>query len=354
MNFDNPLLSQQQRNYQQRSSIFNNNSLLNNQQYQCMDNNHIQKMKEIQEIKRIEAFNKIEREYNKDTVKNLIIAPQKVDISITEKNINEQKYKNLDNEYNPKQKTHLHELKLHWKQRTNQPYKNIMKDKKYYEKFLQKDKLHQIKKDELIVHKVTNADKLGVVEDFESMEKNIEDHNKSLKEIYSASKELEHKHQFEYVHKNTNRLKYNPSEHIDKVEFYKKEQKRLEKDKLKKDLILDKLVNESEYDINEILEKKLPKTTPINKKLPSVKPQNTTNKLSDENIKTNNIKHEDRNTVDRPDRHARLEKQNIPKVKPKSKPIINKQSEQTNRIKQKERNIDRPNRQERLEKQKKI
>jgi hypothetical protein len=105
-----------------------------------------------------------------------------------------------------------------WNSRTNAPYKNILKDEDWKKEFKsQKD---------LIVHKVTNLDKIGLMEDYEALLKIIETHNGQLKTIFSSSKENEHKKAFKFVQKYRDRMKYNPKDYNDLKEYYKKEQKK--------------------------------------------------------------------------------------------------------------------------------
>ena len=81
----------------------------------------------------------------------------------------------LESEYSTNSKGHLSMLQGHWNTRTNDPYKNIIKDDKYYAKFLKENlvrgkRISLIEKqkleNELIVHKVTSADKHGVTEKY--------------------------------------------------------------------------------------------------------------------------------------------------------------------------------------------
>lgn len=174
--------------------------------------------------------NKNRLRLNDDELKNAIIRPIKIEKCDTgEMN---QKFENIDRNF-------LNELQLYWSKRTNQPYKNILKNEKYDRDFKTKD--------DLIVHKVSKLDKLGVDEDYENKMTNIEKHNKELKVIYSQSKELENKKKFEYNNKYKFRVKYDPKNHDelkeDKIEYYKKEQEKVEKDKKNIDNLIETLLN---------------------------------------------------------------------------------------------------------------
>jgi hypothetical protein len=121
-----------------------------------------------------------------------------------------------------------------WKNRTNAPYKKILEEKYWNKSFL--------KEDDLIVHRYTEADKLGLLEEYEKLVEILEDHDKELKKvIYSSSKEAEYKKEFDYVNKYKFRIKFNPKNFDDMKEYYKKEQKKLEINQRRLDEIIAKI-----------------------------------------------------------------------------------------------------------------
>ena len=236
MNFNNNLLNQTYQNNMNNLNMFNRNSQNINQSqmmhmYQTMSN--LKKMQQSQIISKINELerNKDKLHLDKDELRNAIIRPIKIEKSDKQEVVI--KYKDLEKNFNKK------ELENLWNKRTNQAYKNIIKD----DRFLKKD---YKKKEDLIVHKVTDLDKLGVDEELKDFEGKIESQNGELKIQYSQSKELEHKKKFEYNNKYKYATKYNPKAHEDlkedNVEFFKQEQEKIEKDKKKIDDIIQSLI----------------------------------------------------------------------------------------------------------------
>lgn len=146
-----------------------------------------------------------------------------------------------------------------WKSRTNQPYKNIIKKdlftkdfKKYYNNDIFNTDIK--KKDELIVHNITDldSDSLLLEAEFELLSDILEKHNKELKVIYSSSKEALFKKEFEYVQNYRYRLEYNPKNSEELKDFYKKEQKKINKEKKMIDEMIDILVENDDLSKDEI------------------------------------------------------------------------------------------------------
>jgi hypothetical protein len=217
--------------------MFNKNNPQNPNQmaqmYQLMNN-----YKKMQQSNLLAKINELEKNrdrlnLDKDELRNAIIRPIKIEKADKQEVII--KYRDLEN--NVSSKRELDEL---WKKRTNQAYKNIIKDEKYQKKDYKK-------KEDLIVHKVTDADKLGVDNELKDFQGKIEVQNGELKIQYSASKETEHKKKFEYNNKYKYAAKYDPKAHDDlkddNVEYFKKEQEKNEKDKKKVDDIIQSLLN---------------------------------------------------------------------------------------------------------------
>jgi hypothetical protein len=221
----------------------NNNNLLNNREmfnnlnsYQLAQlQQNINNSRTSQQSKLLMKINELEKNKDKlhlsnDELRNVIIRPIKL-----EKANKQEIYKDL--EKITLSKTKLEEL---WKKRTNNGYKHIIKDEKYQNKKYEK-------KEDLIIHKVTDADKLGIDNDYNTYANNIENQNGELKVIYSTSKELEHKKKFEYNNKYKYSTKYNPNQHEnlkdDNIEYFKKEQEKSEKDKKTIDNVIENLIN---------------------------------------------------------------------------------------------------------------
>ncbi len=235
MNFNNNLLNQTYMNNMQNINMFNRQGSFNQTQmsnmYHTMNN-----LKKMQQSKFLSKINELEKnrdrlQLDKDELRNAIIRPIKIEK--TDKQEIVVKFKDLEKNFTKKE---LEEL---WNKRTNQAYKNIIKDDKYQKKEYKK-------KEDLIVHKVTDLDKLGVDVELKEFETKLESQNGELKIIYSQSKELEHKKKFEYNNKYKYTVKFNPKAHEElkdeNVEYFKKEQEKLEKDKKKVDDIIQNLL----------------------------------------------------------------------------------------------------------------
>jgi len=213
-------------------------------------------------IKKIERQNRLDQSNlssNIDTLKNLIIKPEIID---KKNNIDFTKILPIT------QKKFDNEVSEAFKKRTNLPYKGIIKDFDY-------TKIREKHSEDLIVHKVSNKDKLHFNDDKNKYEKTISKQNEDLNKTYAKDKINEHKKQFEYQHKYKyrNKLDSNSSNsnndiRTDRIEFYKKEQQKNDDAKRKIDDILLNLIdsgvisenldsiNYDKIDINE-LEKKL-------------------------------------------------------------------------------------------------
>jgi hypothetical protein len=205
-------------------------------------NHQIGRLKQLQQIKQLEKYDDLEKFMNKDTRRDAIIEPIKVNkpddkgqklITITQtKEGTEYNKKYLEDTY--------------WKTRTNQPYKSalkdVMTDQEYYKKIFDKDK-----PEDLIIYKTTDADKIYLMDEFYEFEKILEKHDNQLKIKYSASKENEYKKEFKYNHKTRFRIKYDPSDFKklknNKIEYYKNEQLKLEKNKKSVEDLIDAAIN---------------------------------------------------------------------------------------------------------------
>lgn len=272
--FQNNQLLRNYNNYQQGAPQFQNNALLQNNpmfqngtsQINALQNHQIQQMKEIQKVKQLEKLSELQKKMSKDKLRDIIISPQKETV-IAKKEL-EEKWKKKEQTFDP-------DRQEYYKGRTNQPYKNIIKNADYKKEF--KDKK------DLIVHRVTNADKEGVEEEFEHLQQNLEKHNNELKVIYSTSKEVEHKKEFEYNHKDKFiRIKHEAPDHgelkKDNIDFYKKEQKKLQGEKMKVDKIMESLITSGI--INEEDIKEINKEEPVEKPKRIVIPPSQVNKMT--------------------------------------------------------------------------
>lgn len=192
----------------------------------------VSNIKNSYNIKKMQMFNNIDQMYSQNDFKNLILKPQKIEKS----NIN------IDSLINNKQQSNLADLENSIKKRTNEPYKGIIKNFDY-------SKIRVEHEEDLIVHRVNNEDKNIKIFDsnLNVFHNKIEKQNKDIKDIYSIDKKTEHKKEFDYQHKYKYRTKIESTDdddlRIDRIEFYKKEQNKIEENKKKIDDILLNLID---------------------------------------------------------------------------------------------------------------
>lgn len=236
-------------NYQKNNVPFQNNQLLmNTPQFQNIVNNQTQnsdmyaymlKLKQAQELKKMQKFNDIDKVFDKAIIHESVIKPIKIN-------------KNDISEFNAllkkRESTWKQECEDCWKNKTNQPYKKILKNENYNKAIKNEN--------DLIVHKVTDADKIGLMDELYDFANTLEKHNGQLVMIYSLDKESEHKKNF--IYKYQERVKYDPKDYDglkkDQIEYYKKQQMELEKNKKKVDDIIEYIMERgllSESDIKE-------------------------------------------------------------------------------------------------------
>jgi hypothetical protein len=207
------------------------------------------KLEQISRAKNIEDIG-----MDKKQLSELIICPITINKTTADELKNELVIK--EPEYSTQNNKYLEEI---WKSRTNQPYKNVIKKdlftkdfKKYYKNEIFNTDVK--KKDELIVHNITDLDSDSILleAEFELLSDILEKHNKELKVIYSASKEALYKKEFEYVQNYRYRLEYNPKNSEELKDFYKKEQKKINKEKKMIDEMIDILVENDDLTKDEI------------------------------------------------------------------------------------------------------
>ena len=173
-------------------------------------------------LKKIKKFNNIDQMYNQDELKNLIIKSQKIEKT----NINIKSL--MDN----RELVNKNELNECIKKRINEPYKGIIKDFDY-------SKIREKHEEDLIVHKVTacDKDKNKFDEKMDTFHNKIQQQNCDIKNTYSLDKKIEHKKEFDYQHKYKYRVKIDSNDNdelrVDRIEFYKKEQNKIEENKKK-------------------------------------------------------------------------------------------------------------------------
>jgi hypothetical protein len=197
-----------------------------------MNNNNNVRDREAYNMKKIKKFNSIDQIHNTEDLKNIILKQEKIEKS------------NIDIKAlaNNRLQANLAELKQSEQKRVNNPYKGIIKDFNY-------DKILK-KQEDLIIHKVTEQDKNK--KDFDekmgTFRTEIGSQNDKIKDIYSLDKKIQHKKDFEYQHKYKYRTKLDATNEdadlrVDRIEYYKKEQEKLEHNKKKIDNILLDLID---------------------------------------------------------------------------------------------------------------
>jgi hypothetical protein len=209
--------------------------------------------RDLYNLKKIQRFNNIDQKHSSNTNNMQDLKPQKVD----KVNIDLNKLVQDRKQHNQA------ELDESIKKRTNLPYKGIIKNFDF-------NKIRANHKEDLIVHKVTEADKKTFNEDISKYSNTITKQQKELNEIYAENKKNEHKKNFEYQHKYKYRTKLDVGGgdggdggggdvRIDRIEYYKKEQLKVEESKKKMDDILMNLINKNaisesldNFDLNKI------------------------------------------------------------------------------------------------------
>ena len=185
--------------------------------------------REMYNLKKIQKFNTIDQSHSKDSLIHTIINPEK----IQKPNLN------IENLVKNRESDGDKELQECMKKRTNQPYKGIIKNFDYNRKFE--------KKEDLIVHTVTDEDKIHFDKDIEKYKIEKDKQDTEFVNTYSKDKINEYKKKFDYQHKYKYRSKLdNVVEcdlRVDRIEFYKREQEKMEDSKKKIDDILINLID---------------------------------------------------------------------------------------------------------------
>lgn len=183
-------------------------------------------------MRKIKKFNNIDQMYSQNDFKNIILKPQKIE----KPNIN------LDSLINNKKQTNINDLNESVRKRTNEPYKGIIKNFDY-------SKIREKHVEDLIIHKVNDEDKNINLFDtnMNVFHNKIEKQNEDIRDAYSIDKKTEHKKEFDYQLKYKYRTKIDSGKEddlrVDRIEFYKKEQSKIEENKKKIDDILLNLID---------------------------------------------------------------------------------------------------------------
>jgi len=210
-NMNNNLLNRFQ-SYKNNVPFSNNPILNNNPNFVSKDSSFYNKinMAKLDQIKR--AKNIDEMGIDKKQITDIVISP--IVVNKTKKEDLQEAYNQIAPQFIQKGNKYLEEL---YKNRTNVPYKNVIKKdlfNKGFKKYYKDDIFNTNIKDkkELLVHKISDADSdsLLLEAEYELLTQIIEKHNDELKVIYSSSKKNKYKKEFEYVQNYRYRLEYNP------------------------------------------------------------------------------------------------------------------------------------------------
>lgn len=225
-------LTQRYQNYLNQPIDFMNNQMLNNNPLYASnihDQNFYQQMMLQREEQKRKIKNVSDLGMTREQITEYVIAPIKIErgdkaeidrYTTEEENMMTKKF--IEDNW--------------WSKRTNEPYKNILKDEDWRKDFK--------KEEDLIVHKVTDLDKVGLMDDYEALIALIEVHDGELKVIFSSSKETEHKKAFKFVQKYKYRMKYDPKDYNDLKDYYKKEQKKFDKEQKRIDDVISRLMDD--------------------------------------------------------------------------------------------------------------
>lgn len=233
--YNNKLTSSYQ-NYvaKPNNNIFNNNPIFESNIY---DQNFYQKMQmnraeQMRQVKKVSDLN-----MSKEQITEYVIAPIKV-----AKSNSSEIQKLFDEQTNMITQEFIQQN--WWSNRTNAPYKTILKNEQWDKEYKSKD--------DLIVHKVSNLDKIGLMDDYKKLVGILERHNNDLKVVYSASKETEYKKQFKHVNKYKYKMKYDPKDYNDLKNYYKQEQKKYESEQKRIDELINRIMENDDISNDEI------------------------------------------------------------------------------------------------------
>lgn len=221
-----------------RPTVFTKNPLLSaNPAFMTNQKQITQAMQKVQQeekMRRLVKTNDTAQKNDQDLVRNAILGPELIN--------DKKKNAHVMNDYKQKQEKFKEERENFSKLRTNQPYKQILKNIDHTKKIE--------KKEDLVVHKVVHeidADRKKFDAKFDEIGKDRTDHDQENKVIYSQNKFTEHFKKFEYAQVYSYQGKTADKNQVDlkknRVAYYKKQQKEAEKEKERYDGIRDSLVD---------------------------------------------------------------------------------------------------------------
>jgi hypothetical protein len=266
----------QRMNYQnQLNAVFAQNQILANPLVGMNRDRLLFNMKKEEEMEMMKRLkNQIDaKEYTeKDLMKMIILKP--VELPDRKTDAGQQKLKELnkgvETQYEFVDSTWKDERSKYEKRRDNRPYKIIIADRDDHKKMLEKERQWQETNDDtyrprysdLIVHKVTNADKEGVDDEYDDKKNRREELDDENRVVYCEKNKTKHKKDFDYKHTYIYRIKIDDKNHVElkdnRIAYYEREQKKIEDNKKKTDEMLRQMA-ECELLDKELLEKGIEK-----------------------------------------------------------------------------------------------
>lgn len=201
----------------------------------------LQRAGQVNTMKSIQN-NPLLNQFNRGNVSNKVVIPNGINgVILNQKKVDAKlDLNNFNHLFSSLEKNTLQGKDKLWEGRTNQPYKNIMPPEMFKKNYKSKE--------ELVVYQVKKEDKdeKAFKEKTQQMKQAIEQHNVELKNTFSSVKQKDYANEFEYNNILKYKVKYDPEKHEemkeDVIEYYKKEQQELEKDKQHVDEIIEGMI----------------------------------------------------------------------------------------------------------------
>lgn len=259
----NRLETRYSNNVQQPVNFMNNKLLnynpsfsANMQNAQFNERLNVIKQRKLQNVNSVKDLNLTQEQLTK-----YVIAPIKIEKSDRDEVINA--LSNVKGHYNDNYiKT------KYWANRTNQPYKRITGeehwknvsqlqgyDRKSFNKKSKKgrkdmEKFFKNESKKLVIHHASKKDTIGVMDEYEELLKLFDVINGEIEAEYAPSKEAKHKLKFMKTNKLKYKVRYDPKEkdYNDLADYYKKQERKYNKNSRRADSIIDSLLND---DLNE-------------------------------------------------------------------------------------------------------
>ena len=221
------------------------NQLLNNNMYNSSlhDSNFYNKMmfarqQKISEIRSIDDLG-----IDKKKIAEYVICPIKVEVgkrSIINSDFDKKK-RELDIKYIKNN---------YWKNRTNTPYKSIIKDKKWWDK----NRFRKLKEKDLVYYRAKKSDKSKalLLKEYKKLQDILDNDNNEIKKEYSEKNRDEKKRNFDYVQKSKYRIDYNPKDYNDLKKIHREQQKKFNRNQKRYDYLMAQLIENEDLNKEDI------------------------------------------------------------------------------------------------------